>query len=420
MQYAALCARRAPRLHLYPDASADELGYMLEDSGAALLFAEDQEQVDKVAAGRRCGVPACCGIVYLDGRGLWNYDDPLLLDFARFLAEAPDDAAARAALDAGIDAGSDDDLAVDLLHLGHHRAARRACVLSHGYLLDNAYRLMASFGIAPHVDYFSYISPAWAAEQFSGVGLGLLAPAVVHFAEKPETVPTDMREIGPEFLMFTPRQWEMLAAADRGQRCWSRPLAAALYRWAIARAGAHALARRLRWCSRAHPRQARALARQRVSRSAAAPGMSAEMFRRFHALRHPARAISTARPNSVSSPRTGAPRPSPRRSATIDGSRRCDRRPARTLRIADRTASCCVARRRRLLRLLRTTPRRPNRSRRRRLFHTGDAVHVNERGELIFLDRVKDMRRLVDGAARSRRSSSRTTCARRRSCATPS
>ena len=46
VQYAALCAGAAAT-HLYPDASAAELGFVLKNSGARLLFAEDQEQVDK-------------------------------------------------------------------------------------------------------------------------------------------------------------------------------------------------------------------------------------------------------------------------------------------------------------------------------------------------------------------------------------
>ncbi|MFX9532676.1 hypothetical protein ABTO68_18975, partial [Acinetobacter baumannii] len=84
--------------------------------------------------------------------------------------------------------------------------------LSHAFILDNAYRLMGSLDVRPGGRYLSYISPAWAAEQFFGVALPLLAPMVVHFAEKPETVQKDLREIGPEFLMFTPRQWEMQAS----------------------------------------------------------------------------------------------------------------------------------------------------------------------------------------------------------------
>ncbi|MBV5267205.1 MAG: hypothetical protein JZU67_01525, partial [Burkholderiaceae bacterium] len=51
-----------------------------------------------------------------------------------------------------------------------------------------------------------------AAEQITGLALALLAPAVVHFSEKASTVQSDLRELGPQFLLFTPRQWEMMSA----------------------------------------------------------------------------------------------------------------------------------------------------------------------------------------------------------------
>ena len=55
----------------------------------------------------------------------------------------------------------------------------------------------------------------------------------MHFAEKPETVPADMREISPEFLLFTPRQWEMIASQIEAQMLDARPWRQRLYQWAI-------------------------------------------------------------------------------------------------------------------------------------------------------------------------------------------
>ena len=158
--------------------------------------------------------------------------------------------------------------------------------LTHRYLLDNAYRLVASFGMAPHIDYFSYISAAWAAEQITGLGLGLLAPAVVHFAEKPETVPVDLREISPEFLLFTPRQWEMIASSIEAQMLDAKPWRRRLYEWALAAPG------ELRWLADALVLRAirdnTGLKRARFPISAGS-GLSAEIFRRFHALGVPLR-----------------------------------------------------------------------------------------------------------------------------------
>jgi len=60
-------------------------------------------------------------------------------------------------------------------------------------------------------DYVAYLSPAWIWEQWAGLPAGLLFAMKVHFCESPETVQQDIREIAPSFLMLGPRQWEGLA-----------------------------------------------------------------------------------------------------------------------------------------------------------------------------------------------------------------
>ena len=388
VQYAALCVGAAAT-HLYPDASAAELGFVLKDSGAAMLFAEDQEQVDKFLQAGNDAANVLC-VVYLDGRGLWDYSHASLVPFNRFVAEAPCDAAARAALEARIAAGSDADLAA-LCYTSGTTGSPKGVRLTHRHLLDNAYRLISSFGIAPHIDYFSYISPAWAAEQFTGVGLGLLAPAVVHFAEKPETVPVDMREISPQFLLFTPRQWEMIASNIEAQMLDAKPMRQRLYRWAIAAPA------RLRWLADALVLRAirdnTGLARASVPISAGS-GLSAEIFRRFHALGVPLRNLYGSTEAGLVSAHWG-----------LDAEPSTLGQPLQVARSVGAPLELRIAGDGELL--VRGgagfAGYHGNEAATGKVldeegwFHTGDAMHVPESGELVFLDRVKDMRRLATG-----------------------
>ena len=389
VQYAALCAGAAAT-HLYPDASAAELGYVLQNSGARLLFAEDQEQVDKFLESGPGGA-GVAAVVYLDERGLWHYDNPLLVSYADFLAGAPADAAARGRLEARIAAGSDDDLAA-LCYTSGTTGSPKGVRLTHRHLLDNAYRLIASFGIAPHVDYFSYISPAWAAEQITGIALGLLTPAVVHFAEKPETVAIDMREISPEFLLFTPRQWEMIASQIEAQMLDARPWRQRLYQWAIAAPP------QLRWLADAlvlrAVRDNTGLGRARFPISGGS-GLSAEIFRRFHALGIPLRNLYGSTEAGLVSAHWG----DDAEPATLG-------RPLKTARSVGAPLHLRIADDGELL--VRGGSgfagyHRDEQATRKVLdaeqfFHTGDSMHVPESGELVFLDRVKDMRQLSTGS----------------------
>jgi long-chain acyl-CoA synthetase len=231
LEYAAL-SRGATVTCMYPDVTPEEMAFILGHSEAVVLVAEDQEQVDKALA-IADRLPNLRHVVYLDDRGLWHYSHPLLLDYKMLFAKGEErNKAEPGRFDADIEAVRQDDLAV-LCYTSGTTGAPKGVMLTHRYLLDNAYRLMASFEIRSGIDYLSYISPAWAAEQVIGLALGLLAPMVVNFAEKPEMVQHDLRELGPEFLLFTPRQWEMMASSVQTNMMDADSVRQWFYDWAI-------------------------------------------------------------------------------------------------------------------------------------------------------------------------------------------
>ena len=80
----ATVALRAMTVGLYPTNPPAEVAYLLADSGAKVLVAEDQEQVDK-ALEVRDELPALERIVYVEPRGVRTYDDPGLLSWAELL-----------------------------------------------------------------------------------------------------------------------------------------------------------------------------------------------------------------------------------------------------------------------------------------------------------------------------------------------
>lgn len=388
IEYAAQCAG-AVATHLYPDSTGDELGYVLKHSGARMLFAEDQEQVDKFLACEPAGVSS---VVYLDGRGLASYSDDRLRDLASFVGTGQ--GAGQTELDARIAAGREDRLAA-LCYTSGTTSKPKGVRLTHRYLLDNAYRLMASFGVPAHIDYFSYISLAWAAEQITGLAMGLLAPAVIHFAEKPSTVPENLREISPQFLLFTPRQWEMMASSIESSMLSASPMRQRLYNWALAQDAAASPA--MHWI--AERLILRALRDNIGMQRAAFPvsagsGLSAQLFRRFHAMGVPLKNLYGSTELGLVSAHWGGPADP----ATLGRPLLVDPGVGSPLRLRleangellvgggsgfggyfnDDAATGAVM-------------SEDN------MYKSGDAVHWNDGGELVFLDRVKDMRELSTG-----------------------
>lgn len=395
-EMAAICLG-AVAVSVYPDASADELAYVLSHSHAVMVLAEDQEQVDKVLAAPDAA-PGLRKILFVEPQGLWHYTDPRLADLASVPIDTGLDEIARR-----IDAAKPSDIAVYCYTSGT-TGKPKAAMLDHAFILDNAYRLMGALAIEPGGRYLSYISPAWAAEQFFGFGLPLLAPLVVHFAEKPETVQTDLREIGPDFLMFTPRQWEMQASDVDARMMDASPWRQRLYHWGLARGHDRAAGRGGAWQRLViwpladqlvlkGVRDLLGLTRAKAVLSGGS-GLSAELFARFRAFGVPLGnlygsselgLVATHRKGDMNPETMGELMPSdptlaPPIEAWVDDTGQLRLKglafsgyldnPQASAEMGDGSNG----------------------------YETGDAVRLDDSGALIFLDRAKDLRRLATGA----------------------
>ena len=216
---------------LYPDASHAELSTLLGDCGARVVFAEDQEQCDKlVEVADRVGLRM---VIYWDERGMSDYDDLRVMSLAALIAKGSAALAAEPDLvDRRIEEGGADDLAVVIYTSGTTGDAK-GVMGTHRYLLDCAMRWRDVLDAHPDANYVSYISPAWATEQYLGLALGVALPMIVNFPEEPETVTTDTREIGAQFLFFSPRQWEAIVSSTESRMRDAGWLARMVYRWGM-------------------------------------------------------------------------------------------------------------------------------------------------------------------------------------------
>ena len=194
-------------LGVYQDVQANEIEYIFELTGCRLVIAEDQEQVDKMLSMRK-KVPHLEYIVYHDAKGLVKYEDKGLLHFDRVRENGRPD---RGFFEECVSRLSPEDTCLIATTSGTTGRPKLA-MLSHRNLLSMA-------GNLGHVDhkqqsdeFVSFLPLAWMGEQMMAVASALLYGFCVNFPEEQDTVQNDIREIGPHIIFSPPRVWENLAA----------------------------------------------------------------------------------------------------------------------------------------------------------------------------------------------------------------
>jgi long-chain acyl-CoA synthetase len=215
-------------LGLYRDVLDEEAAYLLNYGEAKLVFAEDEEQVDKLLtlADR---VPHLKHIIYSDPRGMRKYDDPRLL-LADKLAEMGRARASREPdlYDKLVDTTKSEDVAV-LCTTSGTTAHPKLAMLAAGRVLKHCATYLAFDPKGPEDEYVSVLPLPWIMEQVYVLGKGLLCRMKINFVEEPDTMMNDFREIAPTFVLFAPRVWEGIAADVRARVMDSSPLKQRLY-----------------------------------------------------------------------------------------------------------------------------------------------------------------------------------------------
>jgi long-chain acyl-CoA synthetase len=228
-------------LGLYRDVLDEEAAYLLNYGEARLVFAEDEEQVDKLL-GLADRAPNLRHIVYSDSRGLRKYDDPRLISAEQLAAMGRARATREPGLyDSLVDATQGEDVAI-LCTTSGTTSHPKLAMLAAGRVLRHCATYLAFDPKGPDDEYVSVLPLPWIMEQVYVLGKGLLCRMKVNFVEEPETMMNDFREIAPTFVLFAPRVWEAIAADVRARVMDSSPLKQGLYELGM-KAGLSALAR---------------------------------------------------------------------------------------------------------------------------------------------------------------------------------
>ena len=210
--YAALAAAQclgAIPVPLYQDAVAAEMVFPIENAAIAHAFAEDQEQVDKLLEILpKC--PSLKRIYYDDPRGLRHYAQAALVGYDKLLESG------RASLardpgfvDREIQKGQASDPAAMFFTSGT-TGVPKGVVHTHASLIGPSRTAAELEKLGENDVILAYLPPAWIGQNIFSCAQAFVTGYCICCPEAPETVMTDMREVGPTYYFAPPRVLEAL------------------------------------------------------------------------------------------------------------------------------------------------------------------------------------------------------------------
>lgn len=194
---------------LYQDATGDEMAYVLGHCGARFVVCGDQEQVDKVIEVQD-QTTHIERILYLDRRGMRKYDHSRMNALEDVVAEGRA-ALARVAgeLDARIGALTPSSTCV-MLYTSGTTGRPKGVVLSNRNIIETS-RASSEFDhLKAGDEVLAYLPMAWVGDFIFSVGQAMWTGFCVNCPESPDTMMTDLREIGPTYFFAPPRIFETM------------------------------------------------------------------------------------------------------------------------------------------------------------------------------------------------------------------
>ncbi len=208
---------------IFVDSIPSEVKYVAEHSDAKFAIVNDQEQTDKFLE-IKGELPLLKKVIYWDPKGLRNYDDPILISFDEVLGLGREyEKTHQGLFEENVDKGNGADIAF-IYYTSGTTGLPKGAMLDHRALITTAQGFVRRYPMDENDDLISNFPAAWVGDSFFATVPHLLTGAKLNFPEEPETIAEDTREVGPNFVIYGPRQWEGLVSEIQVKMVDANPL----------------------------------------------------------------------------------------------------------------------------------------------------------------------------------------------------
>ena len=190
---------------VYTTDSAAQLAYLVSDSSTRFLFVENEEQLDKFLEAED-RMPSLERVIILDPEGLHDFTHPkcLTLDALYDLGRQAND---PTVFEAEIDKARPEDLAV-LIYTSGTTGAPKGVMLTQANILAGMEASLYGLPFDRGAEQLCFLPLCHILERLISLYIPLVVSTTVNFAESPETVFDNLREVSPHAFVAVPRVWE--------------------------------------------------------------------------------------------------------------------------------------------------------------------------------------------------------------------
>jgi len=213
---------------IFVDSIPSEVKYVANHSDAKFAIVNDQEQSDKFLE-IKDELPSLKKVIYWDPKGLRHYDDPILINFTEVIELGKEyENTHPGRFEQNVAKGKGDDTAF-IYYTSGTTGLPKGATLTHRALITTARGFISRYPLGENDDLISNFPAAWVGDSYFATIPHLLTGARLNFPEEPDTIAEDTREVGPNFAIYGPRQWEGLVSEIQVKMIDANPIKRFVY-----------------------------------------------------------------------------------------------------------------------------------------------------------------------------------------------
>ncbi|MEZ5675978.1 long-chain acyl-CoA synthetase [Thalassovita litoralis] len=217
---------------VYTTDSASQLAYLVNDSGSPFLFVENDEQLDKFLEVRD-EMPGLKKVIVFDRDGLATFSDPQVMFWDELMELGAAEAKANPKkFEQALEAVKPNDPRM-LIYTSGTTGPPKGAMITHRNVIYQMFAGEQTLEFFDTDELLCFLPLCHVLERLISVEFPILAGCKVNFAESPETVFDNLREVSPHSFTGVPRIWEKIYSRVTIMRSEAGWIGKAFLDWAV-------------------------------------------------------------------------------------------------------------------------------------------------------------------------------------------